>query len=123
MNKAKRNLYRRLIERNGTDCYYCGLPMYIPVFMEKEEFLNQFGILPSDFGVNHWLRHVRSTKEHIVKREHGGSNSIGNLVLAHSICNTTRLNREPEEHGEWVKKNLIEAPTSPLYIMVLDEDD
>lgn len=61
-SKAKRlspNLYDKLRERDGDECFYCGQPMPIG----------------------------EATVEHVLSRRHGGSDHIANLVLADKPCN------------------------------------
>ena len=50
-----------LIERDGSTCMYCGVPM-----------------APAEI-----------TLEHIVPVTHGGPNHMANLALAHKLCNST----------------------------------
>jgi hypothetical protein len=52
-------LYDKLRERDGPDCFYCGLP----------------------------LAGGLTTIEHLLSRHHGGSDHLANLVLAHEPCN------------------------------------
>lgn len=55
----KRATLRRLIERDGSGCFYCSHPT-----TEDDR-----------------------TVEHLVPIAHGGTNRIGNLCLAHAACN------------------------------------
>lgn len=57
--KRKSVIIRRLIERDGRECFYCGQPI-----ADREE-----------------------TLEHLVAVAHNGPSHISNLVLAHKRCN------------------------------------
>lgn len=53
-----------LIERDGCDCFYCGLPLGDDI-----------------------------TVEHLLSLSSGGKNTIGNMVLAHFECNQSAHNK------------------------------
>ena len=57
--RRKRSFRSQIIERDGTNCFYCGEPM-------TEEDM---------------------TLEHLVARSLNGQNTLENIVLAHSLCN------------------------------------
>ncbi|PTR06400.1 MULTISPECIES: HNH endonuclease [unclassified Novosphingobium] len=54
----RRSAVLRILERDGGDCFFCGLPLADDV-----------------------------TLEHLVPIAHGGPNHISNLVCAHAACN------------------------------------
>lgn len=68
----RRRMRVALRERDGDDCYWCKQPLHFPV----QALDNQ--------------RKDMATIEHLIERRNGGSDDIGNLVLAHHWCNLKR---------------------------------
>lgn len=72
--RRRRNLKKAISERDGMGCFYCGKPM---VFCEQGE--------QPDLS----KRRV-ATLEHLRQRALGGTNRVGNLVLACRPCQRER---------------------------------
>ena len=75
----------RLRNRDGDDCWLCGLPMTEPPRRHNK----------------------RISLEHLVARSDGGSDEPGNLVLCHQHCNGHLGDRPKEEklkmRSKWLK--------------------
>lgn len=74
----------RIRERDGDLCCYCGEPMVFDRPGRMPAW--QWGTQPA-----------RATLEHVIDRQHGGTNSPDNLRLAHGRCNNGRNYVPPEE--------------------------
>lgn len=66
-NSKLRQQYGALIERDGTECFYCGEPVAPPE-----------APVPPEYQV---------TAEHLVCVAHGGPDHLANKFLAHHKCN------------------------------------
>jgi len=67
----KNSILSKLIERDNGICHWCKRPVF-----PRQDF-----------------NHPRyPSRDHLIKREHGGSSSIDNLVLACRKCNSDRHN-------------------------------
>lgn len=79
-------------------CFYCDLPMR-KRGQEKMIFKNALSTNGNE-NIKRLLRYCLMTKEHLVKKEDGGSNHKSNIVYAHAYCNSSRLDRTVENHKE-----------------------
>ena len=61
-------------------CYYCGLAMW-------QSSPGELALRPRSAGP------LRCTAEHIVARQDGGKDMVGNVVAAHAACNYRRHKR------------------------------
>jgi hypothetical protein len=66
--RQRRRKRRQLRDRDGTDCFYCLRPL-----------------------------HADQTIEHLLDRQHGGTNALDNLVLVHNVCNEEVLGLSLEQ--------------------------
>jgi 5-methylcytosine-specific restriction endonuclease McrA len=69
-------LRRRVRERDGDECWLCGLTMEFVEGLRAQQ--------PRD-----------ATLDHVVPLSKGGTNALANLRLAHFTCNTHRGNEDP----------------------------
>lgn len=85
-----RKLRNKLRERDGDNCFYCGLRMLFE--------------LPSYVRTTRWS----ATLEHLVDKSHGGRNTMGNCVLAHQFCNNMvcgfSLKEKFARRDHWIPK-------------------
>ena len=79
MGSAMRGRRTRLRERDGDLCFYCGSMMLFEPTWRKTGS-RPFRVHPAN----------EATVEHLVDRQHGGSNDLTNLVLACKGCNNGR---------------------------------
>lgn len=70
----RKRLRKAVRERDGDLCHWCGKPMR---FGKREAI----GIREPD----DW-----ATLEHILPISQGGTDDLGNLALAHKLCNSSR---------------------------------
>lgn len=70
---------RALRERDGDRCFYCARVMkFDPTYRGSAR--RPWRVHPAE----------EATVEHLVDRQHGGTNDLGNLVLACKACNNNR---------------------------------
>lgn len=69
----------QLRERDGDCCFYCGRVMKFEPTIRRT-FVSSFRVHPAE----------EATVEHLVDRQHGGSDDLENLVLACKGCNNGR---------------------------------
>ena len=62
------------------------------------EFYKMLGINKGDFRSRKLIRYCKKTKEHLVKKQWGGTNAAENIVYAHLYCNSHRGDKEVLEH-------------------------
>ncbi|HDS1039502.1 HNH endonuclease [Stenotrophomonas maltophilia] len=96
--KRLKSLRTSAFHAQSGHCYYCGLPMWLASPSE-------LGIKPSR------SRAFQCTAEHLVARQDGGRDVIGNVVAAHARCNQGRHKRQgqapsPEAFRALVQKRL-----------------
>lgn len=77
--RLRTNLYRH---QKGL-CYYCGLEMSLTARNKKGGPARSF-----------------ATFEHLVRRQDGGTNRAGNVVLAHSKCNARKNVMDQRKQSE-----------------------
>lgn len=78
-----------LIERDGPDCFYCGVGLKI------FRFTQFYGIARGDYA----------TFDHIIPKSKGGGFVVQNLVLACADCNSERGNSDA---GEFLAKKMAQ---------------
>lgn len=76
-NMASKRAALRL--RDGDNCFYCGQTMKFEPTWRKTGS-RPFRVFPAE----------EATAEHLVDRQHGGTNDLTNLVLACRRCNNGR---------------------------------
>lgn len=81
---------KRVRERDGDRCFYCGLEMHFIVLGRSAK--------------------NRATLEHLVDEARGGNNEMDNLKLAHGKCNS-RLSERPYDEKmrlreRWLRRNI-----------------
>jgi hypothetical protein len=74
----------KLMDRDGTDCWFCSLPLGEDI-----------------------------TLEHLVPQSRGGGNDIANLVLAHAVCNRTAADLSLSEKIAMRSRMQARATLSP----------
>jgi HNH endonuclease len=75
----------------------------------REECLSWLGLRQGQPHSALLMRYMRETKEHLLKRSDGGSDSGSNIVLAHQYCNSSRGDRSPQQHRAWIRQLLAEG--------------
>lgn len=80
LNIGRKNNYKKekaaLIERDGIDCFYCGLPLCEDI-----------------------------TLEHLIALSSGGKNTLANMVLCHEECNQAVKNMPISKKVEYAITN------------------
>lgn len=89
-------------------CFYCGLPMRNGD-VTKAECLSWLSLQQGQPHSTQLLRYMLETKEHLLTRSDGGSDSPSNIVLAHQYCNSSRGDRTAEQHKRWIRQLLAEG--------------
>lgn len=76
-NKRLKSLRANAFQSQSGRCYYCGLPMW-------QVSPDELALRPRSAGP------FRCTAEHLVARQDGGKDVVGNVVAAHAACNHRR---------------------------------
>ena len=82
--KQRQQVRDALVERDGSSCHYCGKHLQTKTRAKR---------LPTNYC------HI----EHIVPREHGGTNELTNLVLSCKHCNTRKAT---QDYAEFIQSEL-----------------
>lgn len=79
-DKRLKSLRANAFQSQSGRCYYCDLPMW-------HSSPHELGLRPRSAGP------FRCTAEHLVARQDGGKDVVGNVVAAHAACNHRRHKR------------------------------
>lgn len=71
---------KALLERDGDACFYCGEQMRFEPSFRKTWRGTEFRVHPAD----------EATIEHLLDKQHGGTDDLSNLVLSCKRCNNGR---------------------------------
>lgn len=72
--RGKRSIRRRLIERQGLECFYCHCEL----------------VEPTTNTIVEKLEKVWATIDHLIPRGNGGTHDLDNLVLSCPTCHKER---------------------------------
>jgi len=86
----RKTKYRKLFDAQEGMCYLCNEPLSI----------------------------FDCTVDHVVPKSRGGKDSIRNLLLAHSMCNTEKANRVPTKQELKYLKDVIEKAKFIHYVSI-----
>lgn len=93
---AKEQARKKLSEKYGWSCYYCGMSLVPDDKREDESFVTFImgGVTPKE-GYDF------PELDHLTPRILEGSNDISNLVLSCGTCNHTKNRKTETEFIEW----------------------
>lgn len=94
-DKHKKRAVRLLVERDGLYCHYCGIPLEAPL---------------------HGYNALGLSIDHIQPISEGGSNDLGNLVLACRQCNGRKRTKSYQEY-----RLSLEIDATLMFLMGLRE--
>lgn len=82
-----------LAARDGTDCFYCHLPLYTgQILPQGDRAPRRGGLVVIDGVTYHW-----ATIDHYIPKARGGSDKGDNLRLACDPCNSDKGDTIPQE--------------------------
>ena len=84
-----------VIERHGSECYYCGAPLVQIKKLHHTQLIKVTGRHVSWIKDGVVRQDLFLTLDHLVPVSEGGSNSLNNLVPACSKCNNARNRTGP----------------------------
>lgn len=94
------------------NCYYCGLKMKT-ANDKKSDFYKLLKIKKGEPRSKKLYRYAEISDEHLVKKSDGGTNKKSNIVKAHRWCNSSRGDKTPQEHKEFINY-LLRTELHPL---------
>lgn len=78
--KRLKSLRANAFQSQSGRCYYCGLPMWLTS--------------PAELGFQRNCgKPYQCSAEHLIARQDGGRDALGNIVAAHTTCNRRRHQR------------------------------
>lgn len=93
-NKA-RSRARFVIERHGSECYYCGAPLVSIQTLRRSQVVKVSGRHVWWTNNGFVRQDLFLTLDHVIPIAEGGSNELNNLVPACSKCNNARNKEQP----------------------------
>jgi len=90
----------RLFEMQGGACYYCLRESWLPEIEPMDTFAARHGISWQDVA-----KFRMATREHLIKRQDGGTNQIFNVVMACAWCNNQRGDRSVLDHVKFCRQH------------------
>lgn len=99
-------------------CFYCGAPMLLRNNTSLQaDLMAMAAIKPGDPHSKKFVRKMRQTREHLVRKADGGRDNRANIVHAHAVCNVMRQERSVELHKAYIA-TLIRDGTHPLQRLI-----
>jgi 5-methylcytosine-specific restriction endonuclease McrA len=87
--EKKHKQVKRISERDGMRCTYCGCKLHHRAFNPNAD----------------WTVPGYAQIEHVVPRSQGGSSSLENLVLSCRSCNSRKGTKTPSDYAQYIADN------------------
>lgn len=105
-----------LFNLQGGLCYYCLREAWLPDTETLDAFAERHGIFWQEAS-----KYRLATREHLIKRQDGGTNQIFNVVMACAWCNNQRGDRSVLGHVKFCRQHFHGPTMAPAPDMASDD--